>query len=103
MRVAGFIAAGLLTGILACATNTRSSSAPDARRVIAAAPDGPLVLINGAPLARGRTIDEISPAAIVSVEVLKGDAARLFGPAAARGVIVIALSDSALATRLTRP
>jgi outer membrane receptor protein involved in Fe transport len=105
MRGASFIAAGLLVGVSACAAGTGASStergAPPP--IVATSPDGPLVLINGAPLAMGRTIDEINPRSIVSVEVLKGDAARPFGPAAARGVIMIALSDSALAARLTRP
>lgn len=99
MRVASFLIISVIVAVTACATASRTATTPDVRET---AP-GPLVLINGLPLAAGHRLKEISPKAIVSVEVVKGEAARRFGPGAVRGVIFITVSDSALAARLTRP
>lgn len=66
------------------------------------APAGTLVLINRATLASGHTLAELSPSSIISIDVIKGEAAKLlYGATAERGVILIATSDSATAARMT--
>jgi hypothetical protein len=76
----------------------------DGRPALASRPDGPLVFLNGAPLAPGSTLDDLDPAMITRIEVIKGQAAREhYGPDADRGVILVFASDSATVARLTTP
>lgn len=95
--------------LAACeSTSVTGAEAPqafrDARPALASLSAGPLAFLNDAPLAPGATLDDLDPATITRIEVIKGQAAREhYGPDADRGVILVFASDSATVARLTTP
>lgn len=97
--------------LLVAACESKSLTGPeaqqafrDARPAFAGLPDGPLVFLNDAPLPAGTTLDDLDPATITRIEVIKGHVAReQYGLDADRGVILIFTTDSATVARLTTP
>ncbi len=97
------------TAIAVAACEGRPLTGPDAQQAFRKAkplahtlPTGTLVLLNNARLAPGKTLDDLAPATITSIEVVKAAAARgLYGKAGENGVILISTSDTAAVTRLT--
>jgi outer membrane receptor protein involved in Fe transport len=95
--------------VLTVACDGKPLTGPDAQRAFTQAipilhnlPAGALVFVNGARLASGSSLDQLAPATIASIEVIKGRAARtLYGKDGDRGVIHISTTDSALAERIT--
>jgi TonB-dependent SusC/RagA subfamily outer membrane receptor len=76
---------------------------PEAQRVVAQAKEaraslvtGALVLVDGVRLASDKSLQDLDPTTVETVEVLKGAAAsRLYGPEGARGVILITTKRAA--------
>ena len=97
--------------LLVAACESKSLTGPeaqqafrDARPALASLPAGPLVFLNDAPLPAGTTVDDLDPATIIRIEVIKGQTAReQYGPDAERGVILIFTTDSATVARQSRP
>ena len=87
----------LLVPLATVGCDGKPVTGPEAQRVVAQAKDrhgalvsGALVLVDGVRLASDKSLQELDPTTVETVEVLKGDAARrLYGPEGERGVIVI--------------
>jgi outer membrane receptor protein involved in Fe transport len=93
----------LITAVSVAACDGKPLTGPAAQRAVAQAkprrgelPAGTLVLINGVRLSANASLDELDPATVETVEVLKGDAARrLYGLEAEHGAILITTKKAA--------
>ena len=87
----------LLVPLATAGCDGRPVTGPDAQRVVAQAqhrhealPSGVLVLVDGVRVASDKTLQELDPTTVETVEVLKGPAAsRLYGREGEHGVILI--------------
>jgi TonB-dependent SusC/RagA subfamily outer membrane receptor len=89
---------------LAAGCDGNPVTGPEAQRVVAQAKEargslfltGALVFVDGVRLASDKSVRELDPTTVETVEVLKGAAAsRLYGPEGARGVILITTKRAA--------
>ena len=95
---------------LAVACDGKPLTGPDAQRVVAQAKDakgtlasGALVFVDGVRLASDKTLQELDPTNVETVEVVKGAAAtRLYGPEGTSGVILITTKRAAATPAPTR-
>jgi len=93
----------LLVPLAAVACDGKPVTGPEAQRVVAQAKEtrgplatGALVLVDGVRLASDKSLQDLDPTTVETVEVVKGAAAsRLYGPEAARGVILITTKRAA--------
>jgi TonB-dependent SusC/RagA subfamily outer membrane receptor len=97
------IVLALLVPLATVGCDGKPVTSPEAQRVVAQAKEtrGPvvtdaLVLVDGVRLASDKSLQELDPATVERVEVLKGAAAsRLYGPDGARGVVLITTKRAA--------
>ncbi len=92
----------LLLPLAVGACDGRPITGPEAQRVVATArprdgnvPAGMIVLVDGVRLTSAQSLNQLDPATVESVEILKGHAAQLkYGPDATRGAILITTKRS---------
>ena len=100
----------LLVPLVAVGCDGKPVTGPAAQRVVAQAKEtrglpvtGALVLVDGVRLASDKSLRDLDPTTVETVEVVKGAAAaRMYGPDGARGVILITTKRAAATPAPTR-
>ena len=83
--------------VMAVSCDARRLTGPDAQRVVvqaktahASVTSGPLIFIDGVRLVSDQALQDLNPAMVESIEIVKGTVAKsTYGTEGARGVILI--------------